>query len=212
LQEFVGSLALSLLLFNHSLTRLLLKSTSTFLPSASTSKDLQAENASTGSIGGSGSGGPGAASGLRRAAGKRKKTTPDDFVHIFVSQPEWLIKFLEFIIQSRSGTPLIYNTLLELYLRNEDSLRLPSSLSSPALAVANASNQDRETRAMVLLTSPEAQFDEGHALVLCQIHNFKPGILHLYEKMKLCAIFPLLFASHLISSHATPCHAIPSFI
>lgn len=38
---------------------------------------------------------------------------------------------------------------------------------------------------MGLLTSPEAQLDESQALVLCQIHKFKPGVLYLYEKMKL---------------------------
>jgi vacuolar protein sorting-associated protein 11 len=45
--------------------------------------------------------------------------------------------------------------------------------------------QEREDKAMGLLTSPEAQLDESRALVLCQIHKFKPGVLYLYEKMKL---------------------------
>jgi len=41
----------------------------------------------------------------------------EEFIHIFVNQPEWLTKFLEFIITQGVATPPIYNTLLELYLR-----------------------------------------------------------------------------------------------
>lgn len=63
----------------------------------------------------------------------------------------------------------MYNTLLELYLREDGQV----------------SADQREERAMGLLTSPEAQLDESRALVLCQIHSFKPGVLYLYEKMKL---------------------------
>lgn len=31
----------------------------------------------------------------------------------------------------------------------------------------------------------QAQFDEDHALVLCQMHDFKAGILVVYEHLKL---------------------------
>jgi len=52
----------------------------------------------------------------------RRKITPEDFVHIFVGQSEWLIKYLEFVVHTlRTSSPLIYNTLLELYLRRDDN-------------------------------------------------------------------------------------------
>ncbi len=34
----------------------------------------------------------------------------------------------------------------------------------------------------------QAKFDEDHALVLVQVHNFRAGILYLYEKLKLYVI------------------------
>jgi len=36
-----------------------------------------------------------------------------------------------------------------------------------------------------LVCTPDAKYDEGHALVLTQIHDFKQGQLYLYEKMTL---------------------------
>lgn len=50
---------------------------------------------------------------------KKLKASADEFIHLFVNQPEWLSKFLEFIVSNGSASPLVYNTLLELYLRNE---------------------------------------------------------------------------------------------
>lgn len=52
---------------------------------------------------------------------------PDQFVHIFVDQTEWLVKFLEFVVEQNNATPLVYNTLLELYLRDDEDV--PPSLS-----------------------------------------------------------------------------------
>lgn len=44
--------------------------------------------------------------------------------------------------------------------------------------------------ALSLLRSDNTVFDK--ALVLCQMHNFKEGVLYLYEKGMLCVIvFPL---------------------
>ena len=48
------------------------------------------------------------------------KAQPDEFIHIFVNQPGELAKFLEHIIQKGTSSHHIYNTLLELYLRQND--------------------------------------------------------------------------------------------
>ncbi|TPX44023.1 hypothetical protein SeMB42_g03800 [Synchytrium endobioticum] len=62
---------------------------------------------------------------------------------------------------------VISNTLLELYLdSSEESV-----------------NRNREIRAMKLLQNPASNYDVDHALVLCEMHAFAPGILFLYEKM-----------------------------
>jgi len=60
---------------------------------------------------------------------------------------------------------------LELYLRDEGD--------NMAATVMGQENPIK------LLTNPEAKYDEGHALVLTQIHKFKQGQLALYEKMTL---------------------------
>ena len=53
---------------------------------------------------------------------------PDEFIHIFVNQPFWLEKFLEFVTKgvapsspnnNNGPSKLVYNTLLELYLKDE---------------------------------------------------------------------------------------------
>lgn len=38
---------------------------------------------------------------------------------------------------------------------------------------------------MELLVSMKSKYDVDHALVLCQTHDFKVGVLYLYEKMQL---------------------------
>eukprot|EP00026_Physarum_polycephalum_P001684 Phypoly_transcript_01686.p1 GENE.Phypoly_transcript_01686~~Phypoly_transcript_01686.p1 ORF type:complete len:1051 (+),score=172.81 Phypoly_transcript_01686:443-3154(+) len=107
------------------------------------------------------------------AAASDAKAAPEEFIHIFVNQPEWLTKFLEFIVSQGDAPGPIYNTLLELYLREEKN---------------DSSDNDRRRRtekAMDLLTNPDAKYDPDHALVLAQVHNFRSGILYLYEKLHL---------------------------
>jgi hypothetical protein len=45
-------------------------------------------------------------------------STAEEFIHLFVAQPQWLIHFLEHVVQHPSAklSRTIYNTLLEMYL------------------------------------------------------------------------------------------------
>jgi hypothetical protein len=108
----------------------------------------------------------------------RPKAKAEEFIHIFVNQPEWLTKFLEYIVTQGGAGNLIYNTLLELYLREDDDVGTSSGLPVPP-------RQERLQKAADLLRDSRAQFDEDHALVLAQMHDFKEGILILYEKLGL---------------------------
>lgn len=54
-----------------------------------------------------------------------------------------------------------------------------SSLTDPA------SKTQCEQKIVRLLQNPEANYDNDQTLILCQIHNFKSGILYLYEESKL---------------------------
>ena len=53
----------------------------------------------------------------------RLKSRPEDFINLFVDAPYYLMEFLEYIL-SRHGSEetLLYDTLLELYLREEPVL------------------------------------------------------------------------------------------
>lgn len=66
------------------------------------------------------------------------------------------------------------NTLLELYMTSMDEL--PPNTQERG---------NREAKTLELLKSKSAKYDIDHALVLAQMHNFKAGILYLYEKAKL---------------------------
>lgn len=108
------------------------------------------------------------------------KARPENFIHIFVNQEQWLLDFLEYIVsQNEAGTsPAVYNTLLELYMQDD--------------AIVNADyeqqkrlRQENLAKAMALLTNDKAVFDEEQALVLCKNLGFKQGILFLFEKQQM---------------------------
>ena len=40
---------------------------------------------------------------------------------------------------------------------------------------------EAQRKALELLNSKDAQFDVDHALMLCEMHDFRPGLLRLYE-------------------------------
>lgn len=164
--------------------------------------------------------------------------SPVDFVHVFIDQPKWLMKFFEQYIEKVKDSLAnveIHNTLLELYLsedlRTPVLSRLPSretakdqdhfstrglkskssskplgangslpakgkstakeKLVSTAEKAANDERVERLKKALALLRNgwgpheQEPQYDIDLALVMCQMHKFRDGLLFLYEKMKL---------------------------
>ncbi|KAJ9600043.1 hypothetical protein L9F63_009660, partial [Diploptera punctata] len=85
---------------------------------------------------------------------------------------ERLVEFLEHLVQCKWST-LVYNTLIEHYLHVWSSLTDPTSKTQ------------YEQKIVRLLQNSEANYDKDQTLILCQIHNFKSGILYLYEESKL---------------------------
>ncbi|EGG22194.1 RING zinc finger-containing protein [Cavenderia fasciculata] len=114
----------------------------------------------------------------------KQKATPDEFIDIFVNQPEWLIKFLEYMIQTGNDSAQIYNTLLELYLR-DDMGHHGMNGNHLSKTQKEENKAQRLEKAYEFLTNQKNGFDEDHALILAQVHNWKQGILYLYEKLKL---------------------------
>ncbi|XP_022253825.1 vacuolar protein sorting-associated protein 11 homolog [Limulus polyphemus] len=101
------------------------------------------------------------------------KSSPEEFIHIFVNNSKKLMEFLEMKVEPRSSSALVYNTLLELYLHNYNH------------ETDESNKKECEQKIMDMLSNPEARYHVDQALVLCQMNSFKPGILHLYEKEKL---------------------------
>ncbi|CAG2230700.1 PEP5 [Mytilus edulis] len=103
-----------------------------------------------------------------------QKASAEEFIHIFVSNSPRLTEFLEHMIKVQPNSPsLLYNTLLELYLHD---IVHEKDISAKT---------DKVRKTEDLLKNPEAKYDLDQALVLCQMNNFKAGILYLYEKAHL---------------------------
>ncbi|XP_019628396.1 PREDICTED: vacuolar protein sorting-associated protein 11 homolog [Branchiostoma belcheri] len=100
------------------------------------------------------------------------KAPADEFIHIFVSNSSKLMEFLEHMIKVQPSSPsLLYNTLLELYLHD--------------MAHDGSQKAELDRKSLDLLQNTDAHYDVNQALVLCQMHNYKAGILYLYERERL---------------------------
>lgn len=87
--------------------------------------------------------------------------------------------------QEREERKAIWNTLLELYLMDEQSL----AAGSPASRADPMNDRERQKRrknfrvkALSLLKDDAVQYDSNQALMLCQLKQFDEGIVYLYEK------------------------------
>jgi len=117
------------------------------------------------------------------------KSRPQDFIHIFVDHPIELQSFLEYIVKHEPACDsIVYNTLLELYLRDYDLVSKPTDdeegPEDEEEVAAEAKRQNHQA-ALALLQDPASTYDDDHALCLVQMFDFKPGMLFLYEKLKL---------------------------
>lgn len=132
------------------------------------------------------------------------QANPDEFIPIFANNPRELKAFLEHMSEvqpdSKQG---VYDTLLELRLQNWAHEQDPQVRPGRLLSVCGhggpwslsdiqkcplGSSQIKEklhSETILLLKSGKFQEVFDKALVLCQMHNFKDGILYLYEQHKL---------------------------
>eukprot|EP00301_Raphidiophrys_heterophryoidea_P025639 c8652_g1_i2.p1 GENE.c8652_g1_i2~~c8652_g1_i2.p1 ORF type:complete len:738 (-),score=172.69 c8652_g1_i2:175-2388(-) len=127
----------------------------------------------------------------------KKKAKAEDFIHIFVGQPSWLMVFLEYMTAQDPDQcgELVYNTLLELYLREDEdldkadapSVAVPGStpsttaLAAPSTKLPKQSTETKRAKALQLLRDKKSKYSVDHALFLCQMHKFHQGSLFLYE-------------------------------
>ncbi|KAJ3043409.1 Vacuolar protein sorting-associated protein 11 [Rhizophlyctis rosea] len=135
--------------------------------------------------------------------GAVKGPAPEDFIHLYVERRQWCIDFLERVIERRwgegkgkgkVGTPVMEPSLDELEKEREDASRRIVSNTLLELyldagtqiddGVRTISGEWRE-KIMLLFQNERAVVDLDQALVFCKTHNFKEGILYLYERMGL---------------------------
>uniref|UniRef100_A0A8C8IV98 PEP5/VPS11 N-terminal domain-containing protein n=1 Tax=Oncorhynchus tshawytscha TaxID=74940 RepID=A0A8C8IV98_ONCTS len=97
----------------------------------------------------------------------------EEFIPVFANNPQELRAFLEHIIKVEPFfSQGVYDTLLVLRLQDWAHEQDPEVMETHTHGAA-----------LSLLRSDNTVFDK--ALVLCQMHNFKEGVLYLYEKGKL---------------------------
>ncbi|XP_053611188.1 vacuolar protein sorting-associated protein 11 homolog [Plodia interpunctella] len=110
---------------------------------------------------------------LSGPAGDRDRALPDDFIHMFLSNSERLVDFLEHMVASHyKCSKLVYNALIEHYIHVWGKATENEKL-------------EYEQKVLKVLRDPEANYDKDQTLIICQMLGFKAGILYLYEENKL---------------------------
>ena len=131
----------------------------------------------------------------------KKKASPDKFLPCFVDVPQYLMMFLEIVKNdldvkdNDSEEPtMVYNTLLELYLTKNIRQATRSDSDDEGEEdkdkeeeedTFNDDYEQRKQKAITLLRENKGKYDREHALVLVQTHNFREGILELYDSLEL---------------------------
>ncbi|TRY63573.1 hypothetical protein TCAL_03655 [Tigriopus californicus] len=102
----------------------------------------------------------------------------ENFIHLFVQHSEKMVEFLEYVLkyQARLAGEGAYNTLLEHYLHQY-------SRASESHEVDRASLYEEQI--LRILKSETADYDHDQALILCQLHSCRRGLLQLYTKKEL---------------------------
>ncbi|CAK1555893.1 unnamed protein product [Leptosia nina] len=101
------------------------------------------------------------------------RSFPDDFIHMFLSNSERLITFLEHMISTDiKCSTLVYDALIEHYIH-------------VWAKSTDIEKQTYEQKILGVLKDPQSNYDKDHTLIICQMLGFKAGILHLYEEKKL---------------------------
>jgi len=95
------------------------------------------------------------------------RSNPDHYIHFFVDHSEQLQNYLEAMQADSQASHLVYNTLIELYLRQD----------------SESHSDNHSARVMSILKSYSGKYDLDHALVLCKFYNYEKGLLFLYAKL-----------------------------
>lgn len=96
------------------------------------------------------------------------RANAEDFILYFAKDPDRLIDFLQYLVATLvSVSPMVYNTLIELYLQRWQE------------------DEKMRHKLMDILQNSVIEYDRNHVLVMCRMYEFWPGILLIYEEQKL---------------------------
>lgn len=98
---------------------------------------------------------------------KETPSNPEEFLFVFADHPVALLDFLEDCTKNSSNlSQLIYDTLIELHLKNQSS--------------------NTEKRLIqILMEKRENGYDVGRAIILCRYYSFFPGLIYLFGEERL---------------------------
>ena len=119
-----------------------------------------------------------------------KFSNPDNFLHHFYKKSNEAIEFLEHMTRAKpeESSQLVYNSLLEHYLQSYGVLKeaqATEDIDDEKLGSIKLKEKTLETKLLETLKNCNAKYNSDHVLVMCQLHNFHPGTLYLYEKKQL---------------------------
>lgn len=118
-----------------------------------------------------------------------QKADPEDYIHLFLNNSARLVEFLEYLVgEGHTLSTPVYDTLLEHYLHVWGAMK------------DNSEKKKYEQRILKLLQNSDAKYDKHQALVVCHMHKFSAGVLHLYEEQKL---YQRILGYHLARKDAT---------
>eukprot|EP00884_Botryococcus_braunii_P005454 jgi/Botrbrau1/1490/Bobra.178_3s0045.1 len=113
-----------------------------------------------------------------------------DVSHLYADRPQALILLCEYVLNSSPSAPkeqALYHTLLQLYLsENTGENGSEDAVASQPPTISST----RREQALALLKrawpgGEDPLLDPDHVLLLCRIHNFKEGLIFLYESLRL---------------------------
>ncbi|KAG6447658.1 hypothetical protein O3G_MSEX005084 [Manduca sexta] len=101
------------------------------------------------------------------------QASPDDYIHMFLSNSARLIEFLEHVIANKTKcSELGYNALIEHYIHVWNKAE-------------ETEKKTYEDKVLQILKDPDSNYDKDQTLIICQMLGFKAGMLYLYEENKL---------------------------
>ncbi|KAL4427594.1 hypothetical protein ABPG74_012985 [Tetrahymena malaccensis] len=116
---------------------------------------------------------------------------PDKYFHIFVNgKDEFLERYLKFLtdyIDLFDNQKALLHRLFEFYLEKYhlESKKQNLELSKNTKGLTVKQEKEQYIKDLLKDTKFASKYDKNHLLVLFKMYNFEPGIIHLYNEMRL---------------------------